>query len=135
MTEGADFVKTACRIPGTYRHKKRKAFRLPLIGSYTDRLFFLFLYFDLADCFIFDFFFDCCNEFSEVFHSLITKVTDSYGNLALFLFFCTNYKHVRYSFQTCFTDLVAHLFGTSVNGAADACFFHLCFYGTDENLR
>ena len=47
-------------------------------------LFLFFLNFDLTDSLVLDLFFDEADELAKIFHSFITKVTASYGNLALF---------------------------------------------------
>ena len=51
-------------------------------------LFLFFLNFDLTDSLVLDLFFDEADELAKIFHSFITKVTASYGNLALFFLFC-----------------------------------------------
>ena len=45
-------------------------------------LFLFFLNFDLTDSLVLDLFFDEADELAKIFHSFITKVTASYGNLA-----------------------------------------------------
>ena len=65
------------------------------IRRFADLLYYnLLFYFNLSYLFCSDFLRNCIYEITQIFLSLISKITASYRYLILFLFFLSNYKHI-----------------------------------------